>query len=349
MKTTYKYDQADRLTGFTNQNGSSSYIYNGDGLRMSKTVGGTKRAFVWDLADGLPLTMQDGAAKFVTGPTGLPLEQYNSGILVYFYQDQLGSTRELLDTSGKTQASYTYDAYGNVVASTTSSGNTTSFQYAGQYTDGESGLQYLRARYYDPNTQQFLTVDPIVDQTGQPYGYARDDPVNLADLGGFCPSRREATFWGPVHVGTCTAEITGPGKDSRGTHYNLRIFDARGHDIRNYHIYYKGLDKQGRMSWNVILNRRGHYLRTETYAGARPGDSTEQQVAVASGEMAKEVERSITTPCGENNIGKLLTEATETHPDGALQSTFFDLYSRKTGNDAVEPGWCPLPKPFSCQ
>ena len=32
--------------------------------------------------------------------------------------------------------------------------------YAGQYTDPATGLQYLRARYYDPATQQFLTVDP---------------------------------------------------------------------------------------------------------------------------------------------------------------------------------------------
>jgi RHS repeat-associated protein len=37
--------------------------------------------------------------------------------------------------------------------------------YAGQYTDTETGLQYLRARYYDPSTGTFLTRDPLEAQT----------------------------------------------------------------------------------------------------------------------------------------------------------------------------------------
>jgi RHS repeat-associated protein len=64
------------------------------------------------------------------------------------------------------------------------------FHDAGQYTDSESKLQYLRTRYYDPNTQQFLTVDPLAGQTGQPYGYARESPVNLVDPSGLCPQSK---------------------------------------------------------------------------------------------------------------------------------------------------------------
>jgi hypothetical protein len=36
-------------------------------------------------------------------------------------------------------------------------------------------------RYYDPTTGQFLTVDPMVEETGQPYAYTGDDPVNETD------------------------------------------------------------------------------------------------------------------------------------------------------------------------
>jgi hypothetical protein len=36
-------------------------------------------------------------------------------------------------------------------------------------------------RYYDPATGQFLTVDPLVNQTNAPYFYAGDDPVNASD------------------------------------------------------------------------------------------------------------------------------------------------------------------------
>lgn len=39
-------------------------------------------------------------------------------------------------------------------------------------------------RYYDPTTGQFLTVDPLVDETGQPYAYVAGNPVNANDPAG---------------------------------------------------------------------------------------------------------------------------------------------------------------------
>lgn len=36
-------------------------------------------------------------------------------------------------------------------------------------------------RYYDPATGQFLSIDPLVESTQQPYQYSNDDPVNLKD------------------------------------------------------------------------------------------------------------------------------------------------------------------------
>jgi len=36
-------------------------------------------------------------------------------------------------------------------------------------------------RYYDPTTDQFLSVDPMVDQTGQPYVFTNDNPLNSTD------------------------------------------------------------------------------------------------------------------------------------------------------------------------
>jgi RHS repeat-associated protein len=52
---------------------------------------------------------------------------------------------------------------------------------SGQYTDPETGLIYLRARYYDPSTGQFLNRDPAVAITRQPYEYAADNPINRID------------------------------------------------------------------------------------------------------------------------------------------------------------------------
>ena len=55
------------------------------------------------------------------------------------------------------------------------------FLYDSQYLDTVSGLYYLRARWYDPATGQFISVDALVGITDQPYQYVGGDPVNLTD------------------------------------------------------------------------------------------------------------------------------------------------------------------------
>jgi RHS repeat-associated protein len=80
------------------------------------------------------------------------------------------------------EATYEYDAYGRLLSSTGSVYNP--FGYTGEYTDSESGLVYLRARYYDPATQQFLTVDPLLSSTEQAYAYVGGSPVNATDPSG---------------------------------------------------------------------------------------------------------------------------------------------------------------------
>jgi RHS repeat-associated protein len=62
-----------------------------------------------------------------------------------------------------------------------------------QYTTPDTGLIYLRARTYDPTTAQFLTRDPLAAITGEPYSYAADDPLDLADPTGL-------SFWAELSV-----------------------------------------------------------------------------------------------------------------------------------------------------
>jgi RHS repeat-associated protein len=102
--------------------------------------------------------------------------------VVFFHHDQLGSTRILTDTAGQVISTFTYDPYGRLSSST--GATTTPLLYAGQYRDTESGFFYLRARYYDPSTAQFVSRDPLASITGQPYGYASDDPLDAVDPGG---------------------------------------------------------------------------------------------------------------------------------------------------------------------
>jgi hypothetical protein len=57
---------------------------------------------------------------------------------------------------------------------------------------------YLRARYYDPSTGQFLSRDPAVATTRHPYTYVYDNPLNLTDPTGLCPWNDPGCFVGLI-------------------------------------------------------------------------------------------------------------------------------------------------------
>lgn len=182
--TDYGWNQAGQMTSSTPAGGAAtSYAYDGTGLRVAKTTGQNSLAFTWDRSADLPLLLSDGSTSYVYGPDGLPISQItNAGAVTYLHHDQLGSTRLLSNASGTTIASFSYDAYGKLAGSTGTA--TTALGFAGQYTDAETGFQYLRARYYDPATGQFVSRDPIAAQTREVYGYASNNPLNLSDPSG---------------------------------------------------------------------------------------------------------------------------------------------------------------------
>ena len=63
------------------------------------------------------------------------------------------------------------------------------FQFAGQQVDGSTGLQYLRARYYDMETGGFASRDPLSDNAAQRsngFTYANGNPANVVDPLGLC-------------------------------------------------------------------------------------------------------------------------------------------------------------------
>ena len=134
-----------------------------------------------------------------SGPTGSRSASYPNGTsdligelvalrrapppVLYLHHDQLGSTRVLTTNAGAVAGTATFDSYGNLAATT---GTITPIGYAGAYTDTETGLQYLINRYYDPSTAQYVSVDPAVGTTQQPYTYVGDSPLNGTDPLGLC-------------------------------------------------------------------------------------------------------------------------------------------------------------------
>ncbi|HEV3231057.1 MAG TPA: RHS repeat-associated core domain-containing protein, partial [Candidatus Dormibacteraeota bacterium] len=198
------YDQANRMVTYTGPPVTSvnnvvgtnvqplTYVYDATGLRHWKTLTATGQmvaGYVYDLAEGMPLITSADQVSYVTGPGGLPLEQVNdAGVVVYYHQDALGSTRALTGQSGQVLTTYGYDPYGRATPSNTVA--VAHFQWAGQYVDLDTGLQWMRARYYDPTTSQFTARDPLPAGVLQPYVYGRDDPVTLVDPTGLAATAR---------------------------------------------------------------------------------------------------------------------------------------------------------------
>ena len=185
------YNGAQQLTSYDNSSANiQATCYDGDGLRQTLSTSNTSctsptNTFTWDVSGTLPRLLTDSTNAYIYGPSNTPIEQVNltSGTMTYLTSDLLGSVRGTINTSGTLTASTSYDAWGNpqTTGGLTSS---TPFGYAGGYTD-PTGLIYLIGRYYDPQTGQFLTVDPAGDIVGlNAYVYTRDDPVNLTDPSG---------------------------------------------------------------------------------------------------------------------------------------------------------------------
>ncbi len=181
-ETHFSYDQAGRLIAVGRL---ATYNYDGDGLRTGETVDTASTAFTWGHAESLPMLLQAGATDYIYGPDGAPIEQITEETPTYLLQDAEGSTRMLTNSEGKLTGTYSYDAWGNISAHSGSA--TSNLQYDGQYRDEETGYEYLRGRYYDPSTGQFLTPDPGFATTLARYAYAEDDPLNAEDPSGlFC-------------------------------------------------------------------------------------------------------------------------------------------------------------------
>jgi len=193
--TTYTYDQANQLIDYEGpdhtqpaQSVSDQFVYDGDGLRQTKTPNNQLTNEVWDTSGSLPLLIEDGPTAYITGPDGLPVEQITQdGTLRYYSHDQLGSTTALTNQAGGTVATYQFNMYGNPTGPAPAIQQP--FGYAGQYTDYETGLQYLRARYYEPATGQMMTRDPLAPTSRQPYAYANDAPTDVVDPAGLLSLR----------------------------------------------------------------------------------------------------------------------------------------------------------------
>ena len=164
--TTFRYDPFGRRIQKSGPLGTTNYLYDGFNLLEEADQSGSVLA---------RYTQDDGIDNF--------LAMLRSGTTTYFHADALGSVTSLSNTAGSLAKTYTYDSFGKLTASTGTLTNPV--QYTAREFDSETGLNYYRTRYYDPNTGRFLSEDPVSFDSGiNFYRYVTNSPVNATDPSG---------------------------------------------------------------------------------------------------------------------------------------------------------------------
>jgi RHS repeat-associated protein len=188
--------------------GTSSFLYDGLGRRIKTVVSGATTRYLYDGAN--PVQEQNNAGTPTADLlTGLGLDQtYQrtvSGTSYNYLSEALGSTVALV--AGSTVSpEYTYEPYG---ASTQTGTIANPYRFTGREWDGATGLQFNRARYYNPTWGRFISEDPQGFAAGDPslYRYVQDAPITAVDPVGLDSGGSWSWLCGGVSCGEIWSEI----------------------------------------------------------------------------------------------------------------------------------------------
>jgi len=163
------------------------YLYDGDGKRVKKISNTETTIFVYNGSGTL-------IAEYSTALS--PTQQVS-----YLTQDHLGSPRIITNENGIVTNRKDYTAFGEEAYSGNRTSNLgynnqteTRKGYTGYERDGESGLDFAQARYYNASHGRFTSVDPLVasaeiknPQTFNRYAYVLNSPYKFSDPLGLLP------------------------------------------------------------------------------------------------------------------------------------------------------------------
>jgi RHS repeat-associated protein len=166
---------------------SVNFAYDAFGRRVRKWSASATSRYIWD-GDDL-IAEVDGAGNRVVEYTyypgvDQPHSQRRGTATSYYVQDFPGNVVGLVDGLNTLLNAYKYKPFGADDGSPTPIvGN--ALRYAAREFDSETGLYYIRARYYDPQLGRFISEDPIGLLGGiNLYAYAWNDPINARDPSG---------------------------------------------------------------------------------------------------------------------------------------------------------------------
>ena len=184
---TYTWQNGRQLQKMQKSGVTAEFVYNADGLRVQKTVNGVVTKYT--LHGKNIVHMISGADElhiFYDAQNRPAVVVYNGTAYAYVKSLQ-GDIVAILDENGNTVVSYGYDAWGAPLWCTgelaETLGKVQPFRYRGYVFDEETGLYYLRSRYYNPQWGRFANADALIDQNL--YSYCKNSPMKFHDPSGY--------------------------------------------------------------------------------------------------------------------------------------------------------------------
>jgi RHS repeat-associated protein len=196
---TFTYNSKNELSSFTGADGlHATYAYDHHGLRVAKTTDDGHGHVSATQFIGLDIEINGGVPAYFVRLGERRVAVLRQGDIDFIHCDYAGSTSFFTSTVGAKIAAIAYRPFGNVAAS---NGTVSTRTFGSHPFDAESGLYYMRRRYYAPEIGRFLTPDPLVLHQPQklignpkalyPYIYVGNDPLDNIDYDGL-------SFWSVV-------------------------------------------------------------------------------------------------------------------------------------------------------
>jgi len=148
------------------------------------------------------------AAFYVPASTTLKENQQ------YFYHsDHLGSSSLITDVDGNEAQHIEYIPFGEVFIDERNTTWTTPYKFNAKELDEETGLYYYGARYYDPETSVWISVDPLAEKYPgiSPYAYCAGNPIIYIDPDGRLKIKFSASIDLTSGIFGLTAKVFGIG------------------------------------------------------------------------------------------------------------------------------------------
>lgn len=180
-----------------------AYYYDANGIRASKYDDGIWHTYITQNGKVVRETIGSGnTAKtldFIYDESGRPFALiYKNGTATpetyYYILNMQGDVVKLVHYIPGFEyveaATYTYDAWGNILSSSGSMAAINPLRYRGYYYDTETGFYYLQSRYYDPVNHRFINADTYTttDKTDaiayNMYAYCLNQPLQYIDSNG---------------------------------------------------------------------------------------------------------------------------------------------------------------------